>query len=77
MKLLELMMRKPGCVFTRGQLENAVWGDTQETSDALRGHMRMLRQALTEAGSEDPIETVHGFGYRLLRHAPRKSQPPP
>ena len=69
-KLLELMMRDPGRVFSRSELESAVWGDQQETSDTLRSHMHLLRRALVEAGRYDPIETVHGFGYRLLAHAP-------
>jgi DNA-binding response OmpR family regulator len=68
-KLLEAMMGEPGRVFSRAELEQAVWGDTQETSDTLRSHMHLLRRALLEAGSYDPIETVHGIGYRLLTHA--------
>ena len=69
MKLLELMMSEPGRVFSRSDLEHAVWGDAQETSDTLRSHMHLLRRALVEAGHYDPIETVHGLGYRLLTHA--------
>jgi DNA-binding response OmpR family regulator len=68
-RLLELMMAEPGRVFSRAELENAVWGEHQETSDTLRSHMRLLRRALAEAGEYDPIETVHGLGYRLLTHA--------
>ena len=69
MKVLELMMSEPGRVFSRADLEQAVWGDMQETSDTLRSHMHLLRRALVEAGHYDPIETVHGLGYRLLTHA--------
>jgi DNA-binding response OmpR family regulator len=68
MRLLELMIAQPGRVFSRAELENAVWGDAQETSDTLRSHMHLLRRALLEAGGYDPIETVHGLGYRLLEH---------
>ena len=68
-KLLEAMMGEPGRVFSRAELEQAVWGDTQETSDTLRSHMHLLRRALVDAGSYDPIETVHGIGYRLLTGA--------
>ncbi len=50
MKLLETMMAEPGRLFSRAELESAVWGDTQETSDTLRSHMRLLRRALVEAG---------------------------
>jgi DNA-binding response OmpR family regulator len=72
-KLLELLMSEPGRVFTRADLEKAVWGDEQETSDTLRSHMHLLRGVLVEAGAYDPIETVHGLGYRLLTHARLKA----
>lgn len=65
MKLLEVLMTEPGRVFSRSELEHAVWGDSQETSDTLRSHMHLLRRALVDAGGPDPIETVHGLGYRL------------
>jgi DNA-binding response OmpR family regulator len=69
MRLLELLIREPERVFSRNELEQGVWGDAQETSDTLRSHMHLLRRALAEAGHYDPIETVHGLGYRLLTHA--------
>ncbi|MGZ9005884.1 MAG: response regulator transcription factor [Burkholderiales bacterium] len=72
-KLLETMMSEPGRLFSRTHLESAVWGDTQETSDTLRSHMHILRRALVEAGGRDPIETVHGLGYRLVPDAPAQS----
>lgn len=68
-RLLETLMAEPGRVFSRAQLESAVWGDTHETSDTLRSHMHILRRALLEAGGHDPIETVHGLGYRLVPDA--------
>ena len=68
-KLLEVMMADPGRVFSRRELENAIWGDVQETSDTLRSHMHLLRRTLADAGAYDPIETVHGLGYRLVTHA--------
>ena len=64
-RLLELLMSDPDRVFSRKDLETEVWGDVQETSDTLRSHMHLLRGALTRAGGYDPIETVHGLGYRL------------
>ena len=64
-RLLEMLMSEPGRVFSRKDLETEVWGDVQETSDTLRSHMHLLRGALTRAGGYDPIETVHGLGYRL------------
>lgn len=69
-RLLEAMIADPGRVFARAELERAVWGDTQETSDTLRSHMHLLRRALLDAGHYDPVQTVHGLGYRLLTRAP-------
>src|SRR5215213_2537574 len=55
-RLLETLMIEPGRVFSRSQLETAVWGDELETSDTLRSHMHVLRRALVDAGGYDPIE---------------------
>jgi DNA-binding response OmpR family regulator len=63
------MMGEPGRVFSRRELESEVWGDEQGTSDTLRSHMHELRRALSRAGGYDPIETVHGLGYRLISRA--------
>jgi DNA-binding response OmpR family regulator len=72
-RLLETLMLEPGRVFSRGQLENAVWGDSLATSDTLRSHMHILRRALVESGGYDPIETVHGLGYKLCPNAPAQA----
>jgi DNA-binding response OmpR family regulator len=68
-RLLALMLGEPGRVFSRKELESGVWGGAQETSDTLRSHMHELRRALIRAGGYDPIETVHGLGYRLNTRA--------
>ena len=68
-RLLALMMGEPGRVFSRKELESGVWGGAQETSDTLRSHMHELRRALIRAGGYDPIETIHGLGYRLITRA--------
>ena len=73
LRLLEALMLEPGRLFSRSQLETAVWGDELETSDTLRSHMHVLRRALVEAGGYDPIETVHGLGYRVSPDAPPKT----
>lgn len=64
-RLLETMMSEPDRVFSRKELETAVWGEEQETSDTLRSHMHVLRRELQRTGGRDPIKTVHGIGYRL------------
>jgi DNA-binding response OmpR family regulator len=65
LKLLERLMSDPERVFSRVELELAAWGEPQETSDALRSQMHILRRALTTVGGYDPIENVHGLGYRV------------
>jgi DNA-binding response OmpR family regulator len=65
-RLLETLIARPNRVFRRSELEIAVWGSEQETSDTLRSHMHVLRRELTQAGGYDPIENVHGMGYRLV-----------
>ena len=63
--LLEMMMSAPNRVYSRAELEQALWGDEHPQSDSLRSHMHLLRRALTDASGLSPIETVHGVGYRF------------
>ena len=65
-RLLEVLMSEPDRVFSRADLESAVWGEEQATSDTLRSQMYLLRRALVRAGGRDPIENVPGLGYRLV-----------
>ena len=65
-RLLEILMAEPRRVFSRRELESSVWGEQQETSDTLRSHMYVLRRELAQAGGYDPVENVHGLGYRLV-----------
>lgn len=63
--ILELLLREPTRVISRDEIERQVWGEAQETSDTLRSHLHTLRRTLTAAGGSDPVETLHGIGYRL------------
>jgi len=65
--LLQLLMTSPERVLRRAELESAVWGEPLPDSDTLRSHMHILRRALTADGESNPIETVHGTGYRMGR----------
>lgn len=65
--LLEQLLRAAGDSLSKGQLLHGIGDGRREVGeDALRAHMRNLRQKLTAAGC-DPnlIETVYGVGYRL------------
>jgi two-component system alkaline phosphatase synthesis response regulator PhoP len=62
--LLKLLMRRPGWVFTRGQIIDAVKGtDYPVTDRSVDVQITGLRKKLQSAGSY--IETVRGIGYRL------------
>jgi DNA-binding response OmpR family regulator len=64
MQLLELLMRDPGRLVTRGEIETALWPDGAPGTELLRSQIHLLRRALSQAGY-DGLETVHGVGYRL------------
>ncbi|WP_218082795.1 two-component system response regulator RppA [Anthocerotibacter panamensis] len=64
--LLEHFLRHPNQVFSRDQLIERLWNwDETPGSDVVKAHLKGLRRKLKEAGATDPIEAVHGLGYRL------------
>jgi DNA-binding response OmpR family regulator len=69
LRLIEQLLSHPDRVFTRADLETAVWGDRLPSSEALRSQMHILRRAFAAVGAADPVENLHGFGYRLARSA--------
>ena len=64
MQLLERLIREPGEVVRREELERLLWPEGEPPGDALRGQVYLLRRSLSEAGYEG-LETVHGVGFRL------------
>ena len=52
-------------MFSRAELETAVWGDRLPTGETLRSQMHILRRAFAAVGAADPVENLHGVGYRL------------
>lgn len=65
-QLLEWFLRHPGRLITRGQLFERLWSFEREAGeDTVKTHLNNLRRKLRAAGSDDPIETLHGQGYRL------------
>jgi two-component system alkaline phosphatase synthesis response regulator PhoP len=63
-RLLHMMARKPGWVFTRSQIVAGVHGDNYAVSDrAVDVQIVMLRKKLGAAAKY--LETVRGVGYRL------------
>jgi len=67
-KLLSVMARNPGRVFTRLQLMDSAFGETYEGYDrTIDAHIKNIRQKLSRIGSEaeNPVITVRGVGYKL------------
>ncbi len=63
-KLLEFMARRPGIVFSRDQILDAVLGNEAVVCDrTVDAHIKSLRHKLGKA--KDYIETVRGAGYRF------------
>ena len=64
-KLLSLLMERAGRVQSRENLLNEVWGyDVAIQSRTVDIHVRRLREKLGKVA--DCIETVRGFGYRVV-----------
>lgn len=64
--LLEVLMRHPEQVLTRGTLTERVWGrDFGPASNPLAVYVRYLRGKLEDDGGPRLIHTVRGVGYRL------------
>ncbi|MCO5219966.1 MAG: response regulator transcription factor [Thermomicrobiales bacterium] len=66
-QLLVTLARRPGQVFTRGQLLDAVRGDAFEGYErAIDAHIKNVRRKI-ESDSAKPmfIQTVYGVGYRF------------
>jgi two-component system alkaline phosphatase synthesis response regulator PhoP len=63
-KLLEFMARRPGMVFSRARILDAVAGqDTIVCDRTVDAHIKSLRHKLGRA--KDYIETIRGAGYRF------------
>jgi len=63
-RLLEHFMRRPGQVFSREQLLDAVWGhDVYVEARTVDVHIGRLRKALKMPNRPDPIRTVRSAGY--------------
>lgn len=65
-RLLRFLIERPGRVFTRDQIINAVWGhDAYVDERTVDVHIRRLRMALNGPGEPDLIRTVRAAGYAL------------
>jgi two-component system alkaline phosphatase synthesis response regulator PhoP len=61
-ELLNLLISKPGKVFTREEIFNKVWGtDVIVGNRTIDVHIRKLREKI----GDDYIKTIKGIGYRF------------
>ena len=65
-KLLNVLISRPGRVWSRGQLLERVWDHDDDIDDrTVDVHIARLRRALKQYGQSDPIRTVRSAGYAL------------
>ena len=67
-RLMLVLLKKPGRVFTRDQLLDHAWQDPGAVTDrTIDAHIRSIRSKLrgVKAGAEDYIQTRRGLGYFL------------
>jgi two-component system alkaline phosphatase synthesis response regulator PhoP len=61
-ELLSLLASKPGKVFTREQILEAIWGDDVLVVDrTIDVHIRKIREKL----DDNFIQTIKGVGYKF------------
>ncbi len=65
LRLAAELLAQPERVFSRRELEIAVWGHEQDSSDNLRSVLHTLRRALGDDASTQVVN-VHGLGYKLV-----------
>ena len=68
-KILEMLIKHRGKVFTKANLYESIWQDEYyEDDNAVKTHISNLRSKLKKANpNQEYIETVWGLGYRLYK----------
>jgi DNA-binding response OmpR family regulator len=70
-RLLEFLMSRPGVVFSREQLLDAVWGHDRAVTDrTVDVYVLRLRQKIEAEGAAPFIRSVRGFGYSFNPEVP-------
>ena len=62
-RLLEFLMNRPGVVFSREQLLNAVWGQDRAITDRAVDVLRLRQKVEQDPAAPILIHSVRGFGY--------------
>ncbi len=72
-RLLEFLMSRPGVVFSREQLLDAVWGHDRAVTDrTVDVYILRLRQKIEGAAESSFIRSVRGFGYSFNSEVPQE-----
>ncbi len=72
-RLLEFLMSRPGVVFSREQLLDAVWGHDRAVTDrTVDVYILRLRQKIEAEGGPAFIRSVRGFGYSFNTEVPQE-----
>jgi diguanylate cyclase (GGDEF)-like protein len=73
-QLLELFLRNPTRLFSRGQIVEHLWTfDDIPSEESVKAHIKGLRQKLKQVEDTNWIENIYGMGYRL---SPPIAEPP-
>ena len=72
-QLLEYLMKHPNQILTTEQIRNQLWEvNAESSSNVVAAQVRLLRRKLASSGCGNPIETLHGMGYRFnLQNEPK------
>ncbi|HEX4166679.1 MAG TPA: response regulator transcription factor [Bryobacteraceae bacterium] len=78
-RLLEFLMSRPGVVFSREQLLDAVWGHDRAVTDrTVDVYILRLRQKIeTDSANPSLIRSVRGFGYSFNNNVQPREEPEP
>ena len=72
-RLLEFLMSRPGVVFSREQLLDAVWGHDRAVTDrTVDVYVLRLRQKIEQEDGPAFIRSVRGFGYSFNVEVPQE-----
>src|SRR5277367_3371213 len=72
-RLLEFLMSRPGVVFSREQLLDAVWGHDRAVTDrTVDVYILRLRQKIEADETATFIRSVRGFGYSFNAEVPQE-----
>ena len=70
--ILLYFMQRPGHIIDKAVLAEGVWGDHIDMADNFQfvyAQIKNLRKKLTEAGADNNIKAVYGFGYKFCEAA--------